>query len=191
MRKRLKREKGFTLVELAIVLVIIGVLLGAILKGQSMIKQAKVKRVKSDIDAIVAAVYAYQDKYGYLPGDDPNDHTTDLGATQCTGGNANGLFNNNDERICAWQELIGAGFISGDPSIHDEDKIAKTSPFGGKYLFRYNGGLGKNYIEVNHIPSDVAKSLDERYDDGKYNSGDIRASADYTGGLRNMYWYVL
>ena len=64
-RKSLKKEKGFTLVEIAIVLVIIGLLLAGILKGQAMIKQAKVKRLKADIDSIVASVYSYQDKYGY------------------------------------------------------------------------------------------------------------------------------
>ncbi len=188
--KRLRGNmKGFTLVELAIVLVIIGLLLGSILKGQSMIQNAKVKRLKADIDSIVAAVYNYQDKYNYLPGDDPNDRTSDLGATGCTGGDANGIWNGT-EPTCAWQELIGAGFVSGDPSVNTETKVAKTSPFGGRYLFRYNGTLGKNYIFVDNIPSDVAKSLDEKYDDGKYNSGDIRANADYTGGLRDMYWYV-
>ena len=188
--KRANSQKGFTLVELAIVLVIIGIILGAVLKGQEMIKQAKIKRVKSDIDSIVAAVYSYQDKYGVLPGDDPNNRETDLGATDCTGGNGDGVFSNTDESTCAWQELIGAGFIAGDPSIHDESKVAKRSPFGGRYLFRYSGALGKNYIYVDNIPSDVAKSLDEKYDDGSYNSGDIRANADYTGGLRDMYWYV-
>jgi len=193
MRAEAKQKQGgFTLVELAIVLVIIGLILGAILKGQSMIQNAKIKRIKTDIDSIVAAVYSYQDKYGFLPGDDPTDRTSDLGATGCTNGtgNGDGVFSNIEEDTCAWQELIGAGFVPGDPSIHNEVEVAKRSPFGGRYLFRYNGGLGKNYIFLDNVPSDVAKSLDQKYDDGKYDSGDIRANADYTGGLRDMYWYV-
>ncbi len=190
LKHAFKKEQGFTLVEIAIVLVIIGLLLAGILKGQAMIKQAKIKRVKADIDSIVAATYSYQDKYNALPGDDPKDHSSDLGATSCTGGNGDGIFSNTNEDTCAWQELIGAGFMSGDASIHNENQVAKRSPFGGRYLFRYNGGLGKNYIFLDNVPADVAQSLDEKYDDGKYNTGDIRANADYTNGLRDMYWYV-
>jgi len=193
MRKDLKNQKGFTLVELAIVLVIIGLLIGGILKGRAMIKNAKIKRVKADVDSIVAAVYNYQDKYGYLPGDDPNDRTSDLNAAQCSGGNGDGLFGSTAERICAWQELIGAGFVSGDPTTHDESKVAKTNPFGGRYLFRYGTVQGKtgNYLFIDNLPADVAEALDQKYDDGKYNSGDIRANNDYTGtGMRDMYWFV-
>ncbi|MDL1957266.1 MAG: prepilin-type N-terminal cleavage/methylation domain-containing protein [Candidatus Desulfofervidus auxilii] len=180
----MRKERGFTLIEIAIVLVIIGLLIGAILKGQSMIQNAKIKRVKSDIDGIAAAVYSYQDKYGFLPGDDPIDRFS----LSCTG-DADGIWDW-AERICAWRELIAAGFVSGDASLTSETQVAKTSPFGGRYLFRYNGTLGKNYILVDNIPSDAAESLDQRYDDGIYNQGDIQANADYTGGLRDMYWYV-
>ncbi len=188
-----RNQKGFTLVELAIVLIIIGVIIGGILKGQGMIKNAKIRRVKTDIDGIVAAVYSYQDKYGFLPGDDPNrrDGATRLNATGCTGGNGDGLFNQAIEYPCAWQEIIGAGFVAGDPTQHNENLVAKTSPFGGHYYFRYNGTLGKNYVFVDNIPYDVARSLDEKYDDGVWNRGDVRASSRYTThSLKDMYWYV-
>src|SRR5262245_65778267 len=65
-----KSQKGFTLVEIAIVLVIIGLLLGGILKGQEMITQAKIKNVIADITGVSAAMYGYQDRYRALPGDD-------------------------------------------------------------------------------------------------------------------------
>ncbi|HEX6319483.1 MAG TPA: prepilin-type N-terminal cleavage/methylation domain-containing protein, partial [Burkholderiales bacterium] len=63
-------QKGFTLVEIAIVLVIIGLLLGGILKGQEMITQAKIKNVIADMSGVSAAMYGYQDRYRALPGDD-------------------------------------------------------------------------------------------------------------------------
>ncbi|MFQ5353413.1 MAG: prepilin-type N-terminal cleavage/methylation domain-containing protein, partial [Thermodesulfobacteriota bacterium] len=66
----IRNEKGFTLVELAIVLVIIGLLLGGILKGQELIKSAKVKRAYSAQSEVVAALFTYADKYGKTPGDD-------------------------------------------------------------------------------------------------------------------------
>src|SRR5436189_6124876 len=65
-------EGGFTLVEIAIVLVIIGLLLGGILKGQEMITQAKIKNVINDFNGISVAVTSYQDRYRALPGDDGN-----------------------------------------------------------------------------------------------------------------------
>src|SRR5213592_2378180 len=70
-RKR-STEMGFTLVEIAIVLVIIGLLLGGILKGQEMITQAKIKNVIADMSGVSAAMYGYQDRYKALPGDDKN-----------------------------------------------------------------------------------------------------------------------
>ena len=65
------RQQGFTLVEIAIVLVIIGLLLGGILKGQEMITQAKIKNAISDFSGISAAYHGYNDRYRALPGDDP------------------------------------------------------------------------------------------------------------------------
>ena len=64
------RAKGFTLVEIAIVLVIIGLLLGGILKGQEMITQAKIKNVISDFSGVSAAYHGYVDRYKKIPGDD-------------------------------------------------------------------------------------------------------------------------
>src|ERR1700675_3512670 len=65
-----RTHKGFTLVEIAIVLVIIGLLLGGILKGQEMITQAKIKNIINDFNGVTLAVNTYQDRYRALPGDD-------------------------------------------------------------------------------------------------------------------------
>src|SRR5687768_18144891 len=66
-----RKQAGFTLVEIAIVLVIIGLLLGGILKGQEMITQAKIKNLIADFSGISAAYHGYQDRYRAIPGDDP------------------------------------------------------------------------------------------------------------------------
>jgi prepilin-type N-terminal cleavage/methylation domain-containing protein len=64
-----KQQSGFTLVEIAIVLVIIGLLLGGVLKGQELINSAKVKNMIGDLRTVSSMVYAYQDRFKALPGD--------------------------------------------------------------------------------------------------------------------------
>ena len=68
----MRQQAGFTLVEIAIVLVIIGLLLGGVLKGQEIITNAKIKNLESDFNGISAAIYSYQDRYRAIPGDDKN-----------------------------------------------------------------------------------------------------------------------
>src|SRR5436305_15122096 len=78
------RQTGFTLVEIAIVLVIIGLLLGGILKGQELINSAKVKNLANDFRVIPTYIYGFQDKYKALPGDDKAVTTHVSGATLAT-----------------------------------------------------------------------------------------------------------
>ena len=86
------RQSGFTLVEIAIVLVIIGLLLGGILKGQEMITQAKIKNLINDFNGLSAAMYSYQDRYRALPGDELNATTVARWGAAAFGGDGNGTF---------------------------------------------------------------------------------------------------
>ena len=79
-----RQQSGFTLVEIAIVLVIIGLLLGGILKGQELINSAKVKNLANDFRVIPTYIYAFQDKYRSIPGDDALVTTHISGATLAT-----------------------------------------------------------------------------------------------------------
>src|SRR5690606_30009942 len=93
---RPSRQQGFTLVEIAIVLVIIGLLIGGVLKGQEMITNAKVSKVENDYKGITAAILAYQDRYGVLPGDDPSASTRFPGTwSAADNGNGNGVVAGN------------------------------------------------------------------------------------------------
>jgi len=78
--KQVANPKGFTLIEIAIVLVIIGLLIGGVLKGQQLIENSKVKNAANDMNGVIAAYNGYLDQYKRLPGDDgPIGTLTGLG----------------------------------------------------------------------------------------------------------------
>lgn len=124
------RQSGFTLVEIAIVLVIIGLLLGGVLKGQELINSAKVKNLANDFRTIPLFIYGYQDKYKSIPGDDAAVATTHLGtavggvtvvkattpAATLGNGVLNGAWNSEtatDETVLFWQHVRLAGLAPG------------------------------------------------------------------------------
>jgi prepilin-type N-terminal cleavage/methylation domain-containing protein len=182
------QKKGFTLVELSIVLVIIGLLIGGVLKGQSMIENAKVKRVMSDVDSLVSATYSYQDKFNALPGDDASTVAANgvaNGAAACAVvGNGNGLIDTAPERLCAYQDLIDEGFLTGNAAGTTEVAVARTTPFGSSFVFRSGvvNGANQNFIGMlaAAVPADVAQSIDSKFDDGIWNTGDITSGTIYT-----------
>lgn len=118
-----KQQTGFTLIELAIVLVIIGLLLGGVLKGQELINSAKVKNMATDFRNIPVYIYGYQDKYRALPGDDKSAQThigitTAVNGSGTTGGNGqlDGRWNTTtvtDETHTFWQHVRLAGLAPG------------------------------------------------------------------------------
>src|SRR5215468_5815207 len=126
------QQSGFTLVEIAIVLVIIGLLLGGILKGQELINSARVKNLANDFRVIPTYIYAYQDKFKSLPGDD-TQVVTHLGATGTQAPNppaGNGVINGNwnsntntDESFLFWQHVRLANLAAGPTDTTDPTYI--------------------------------------------------------------------
>lgn len=70
--KRVRKKAAFSLVELSIVLVILGMLVGGVLAGQSLIRASELRSITSDIHKMQSARIAFRDKYFSLPGDMPN-----------------------------------------------------------------------------------------------------------------------
>ncbi len=182
--------RGFTLVELAIVLVIIGIILGGVLKGQAIIENARLKRVQNDLKSLEASLWTFYDRYNRMPGDcDKNgviDATTYNVATS-------GLDNNPDEGFCAsvaldgdrdrpWAELKAARILSENADNRD---LSRTQ-FGGRlFVGRAYAGTGTQYVNaiaVADIPCYAAKAIDNALD-GSLDAG--------TGRLRQLVGYAL
>lgn len=121
-----QRQQGFTLVEIAIVLVIIGLLLGGVLKGQEMIENSKIKSIANDMKAMQAAYNAHIDRYKAIPGDEPPAVMTGRGwtGTAVPGAAYNGTlaitvaqtFTNGGDQPALWRSLRASLLVSGDPA---------------------------------------------------------------------------
>jgi len=95
MNNTSKKQSGFTLVELAIVMIIIGLLIGGVLKGQQLIQNAKTTAVINEIKSYQAAFNSFQDTYGAVPGDMRGARDRISGCNDdnnCEGGNGNSLI---------------------------------------------------------------------------------------------------
>ena len=112
-----RRQYGFTLVEIAIVLVMIGLLLGGILKGQELINGARVRNLADMNAGVQAAYYGFIDRYRQVPGDmRAAAAASAIGdATITAGGNANGRIDAASwgEASALWVHLTRAGFLQG------------------------------------------------------------------------------
>ncbi len=185
-----RNQKGFTLVEIAIVLVIIGLLLGGILKGQEMITQAKIKNVISDFSGISAAFHGYQDRYRAMPGDD--------GGAAGRWGTAAGPDNNGvvagtynavsaspePESRMWWEHLRRSGFVagagpnqplnamSGMVGVQTGNGASPPLPVLGAAAGA-NGFFGLMLCSAN-LPDKVAIATDTQMDDGDRLAGSVR-----------------
>src|SRR5437667_7374124 len=185
-------EAGFTLVEIAIVLVIIGLLLGGILKGQEMITQAKIKNAINDFNGVTVAVTSYQDRYRFLPGDDPNADTRWTVQAPAKGdgnGVIAGKYNatvagpgapaTTEESNLFWQHLRIAGFVPGvtTGAGSGTQPLNAAGGFIGVEAGTGTTGLGFTGLIIcfANLPEKVASAVDGQMDDGNPATGQVRA----------------
>lgn len=192
-RFRNRQKGGFTLVELALVLVIIGLLITGILKGEALIRNAKVKNLVNQKETLTAAFYTYYDRYNYYPGDAPNPAGNNLPVQgHNDNGNGNGQIDAAEEWIL-FQDLTLAQIING--GYTGAANSCPTNAFGGQVIIQYTTApaINANCVifspTIQSIPADVAQEIDRKYDDNVWNTGSIRADTIYTNAApKTLYW---
>ncbi len=186
------RQTGFTLVEIAIVLVIIGLLLGGILKGQEMITQARIKNVINDFNGITAAYASYQDRYRAIPGDDAGAAarwTLGANGAPSTPGNGtvDGVYNLpttnavEPESRLFWWHLRQAGFIPGATTPSNVASNQPTNAVSGMIGAQSGAGaatmgLAGLIVCTANIPDKIAIAVDTQTDDQSALTGSLRAA---------------
>lgn len=219
--------KGFTLVELAVAMIIIGLLLGGVLKGQKLIESSKITRTIQTSEAYLAAHYGFYDKYRGYAGDLVSARSKIPNCSGvCENGNGNSIIgqgtstvsnyfrSDRTENLQYWKHLVLADFITGVDPLADVSGTSgwtttnPSSPIGGGFhvihmsnprytdlppgvIFVLTDQLeeGPN-TESAFIPPDIAYSIDKKMDDGRPNTGIVRAeyvSTDCDNDATNEY----
>jgi hypothetical protein len=193
-------SRGLTLLEMAIVITITGLLIESLLTGQGLIHNARVHDIVSQQSAVESAFQAFQDRFRALPGDYSAASTNiNCGVTPCLNGNGNwrieaGSGGAIHEEILAWQHLSAAGFLRGSYVMANAGVTAPapdntpTNVFEGYLEIVYDSnwgysGNGKSRHNIktgNDIPAAVLAEVDRKIDDGLPGSGHFQFST-YAG----------
>lgn len=198
MTKASRTQRGFTLVELSIVLVIIGLIIGGVLTGQQINQNARINNAVNGIQAYQAQFQTYAQNYGALPGDDPSALTRFPSLAQMSNagnGNNDGMIGSLTsfdasgstttgaglESLAIWAHLRAAGLLKNQVT-NGTTAVQPPNPFGGIYGFQ-RGAFGvftTTCLCMDKVPAGAAQAIDARLDDGAGDAGSIQATV-YTG----------
>ncbi|MFN7834730.1 MAG: type II secretion system protein [Burkholderiaceae bacterium] len=183
----MKKQAGFTLVEMATVLVIIGLILGMAFKGKDLIDGAKVKSLGAQVSKIQAGLQTYFERYGVYPGD--GCPAGSGGTALCAGaGTRDGIIAAGTESDVAWQQLTTATNILGQGD--------RQSIFGQNWNF-WQGTIpgvqvmSGTWLDLPGVPQQDLRYVcahDQKFDDGNNTTGNARSDNTLPFGNTTDCW---
>jgi type II secretory pathway pseudopilin PulG len=201
---RCRTQPGFTLLEIVLLLLLVGIILAGVLKGEEMITSAKVKRVAGQLSEIRAAYLGFEDRFRALPGDYADARVAINCGAPCLFGNGDARIRSNEtpvngsevhEDLLAWTHLSAAGFLKGDHQMTAGESASTQAntprnaysafigvAFDGQYGVSGGGAPRHNLKSGPMIPVEVVAELDRKIDDGKPYSGEVMFSAFAASG---------
>lgn len=197
---RARAECGFTLIEVVIVLVILGLLMGGVMKGQELITSARVRNMTALIDSVKGAYFGFQDRYRALPGDYVYaDKLLRCPGGGCLKGNGDGVIERNavpragseaNEATLAWTHLAASGMMNGSYRMTAGETVPSDSstpknPFNiylqivydNRYSDKTAAPSSRHNLKTGALmPVEITAEIDRKVDDGSGISGGLRYS---------------
>lgn len=179
---RMHFQRGFTLAEISIVLVIVGLILGGVLNARSVIRNGQTKDVIKAVNEMSVAAQQFKDRYGQWPGDLRNAQAS-IAALGCANGDGNNQIQTAAESSCASEMLIRSGMMRGraDTPITVRSSTfsltSSTQALTGIAAVRLPGNANNAnsiVVRIQAIDCDIAIQLDRATDDGDVNTGNFR-----------------
>lgn len=199
LTRRARSERGFTLAEVATVLILLGILAGMIILGDGMLTQSRIRSMANQFEELRAAVLTYQDRYGALPGDDPRADGRWVdggGASRARNGTGDGRISGSyqdpppagdplvalvvnalqGESLNFWWHLRLAQLVMAPPPVIS--LVAQPLNYFSGVTGVEWGALGFPRLAActANLPGDVALGIENRLDDGDPRRGLIRAA---------------
>ena len=182
--KLLGGNKGFTLIEMAIVLIIIGIIIGAVVKGKDIIKSAEQKKLYTKYVRTWQLAYNnYYDRTGWILGDDASD-TNATRDGQCNPAATAANLEAQLKAVGLTPPVEGPTGSILVRTYNDSQAVQRTLTLA----FAYNANIG-NFIRIIGIPNDLGIAWDRMIDDlNDGTAGDLRYARNYNNPQTNAAW---
>lgn len=186
-----EKEKGFSLIEVAIAIVVVGLVVSLTLKGKELIHTAKLNSVVDQVNAFRMATQMFMEKYSAMPGDFAN--AKDMIDGSLENGSGNGNISSISDAKRFWKHLVVSGLLSAE--LINGFPVSK---FGGYYSVASNvggnegvwiilsRGTSNNMNFSGIISQEDAYVIDKKYDNGDPSSGEIRTLKATGSGLASI-----